>query len=272
MFGLIKRIGMAAAGGAAIPGGLSGSYDLRGSTLFGYVRALPFVTNAGVIVEVMRHGKVIAQCTTGPDPGNARLPFELDIAGRFTREEIAHDSITVSVRSRRGDTGTLTLAGATQLELVRTYLGVPVETMLDLDFSRHGNARPHLGEGWSGAEDSFTWTLGLDSFVHFRSPAAPGTYLLRLTCGAFITPMRPTQKMDILINHAEVAAFAAISSAASFYEFRIRADNFVPETETVLRLHHPYAGTPAEHFNSTDNRQVAFSMRRLTLARLIAAD
>lgn len=252
-----------------IPGGLTGMYDVHGDTIFGWVDKIPYATSQGVDVEVLRRGTVVAACRAGRETDEGRLPFTLAMDGRFTESELAHETVTVTARSARGDTGTLKLDGITQLLLVRAYLGVPVEKILDLDFSSQGNAEPCLGRGWSGSEDRFTWTLDDDSFVHFLSPAGPGPFLLRLVFGACVLPMAPIQKLDIFLNEVLVAAMIINEEGEAFHELAVDAGLFAQAARSTLRLHHPYAARPSEHFESDDDRRLAFNFRALSLVRVL---
>jgi hypothetical protein len=255
-----------------IPGGLTGTYDLHGETIFGWVDKIPYATSQGVDVEVVRRGSVVAACRTGRETDGGRLPFTLAMDGRFTESELAHETVVVTARSGRGDTGTLKLDGTTQLLLVRAYLGVPVEKILDLDFSSRGNAQPYLGQGWSGSEARFTWTLDDDSFVHFASPAGPGPYLLRLAFGACVMPLVPVQKLDIFLNDVLVAAMIVNEENEGFHELPVDAALFARAAQSTLRLHHPYAARPSEHFDSGDNRRLALNFRALSLVRILPSE
>jgi hypothetical protein len=269
VFGVFRRLVKMLSTEDGIPGGLTGVYDLHDDKIFGWVDKIPYATSGGVDVEVSRRGSVVAASRTERETDGGRLPFTLALDGRFTESELAHETVIVTARSGRGDTGTLKLEGTTQLMLVRAHLGVPVEKILDLDFSSHGNARRWLGQGWSGSEARFTWTLDDDSFVHFVSPASTGPYLLRLVFGACVMPLVPVQKLDIFLNDVLVAALIVNEDKEGFHEIPVDAGLFARSAASTLRLHHPHAARPSDHFDTGDNRRLAFNFRALSLVRVL---
>ncbi len=271
MLGSLKRLlGWTWGDDAGFAGALTGTYDLYGDTIRGVVEFELPDSRRGLEVQALRYGNPIAACPVEPGGGGSKLRFELPMLGRFTAADLAHETVIIAARNPRGDSGTLGLEGSTRLELIRTYLGVPAETIIDLDFTRHGNARPFLGKGWSNAEDTFTWTEDDDSFIHFRTPAAPGPFLLRMRLVASIAAFVPIQLMQIHLNEAVVATFTESDPAEQFREFRLTGESFAGTTESHLRLHHPYAVRPRDHHaSSTDGRRLAFRVKRLSLVRVL---
>jgi len=267
MFGLLKRLRSASASTDGVPGRLSGIFDIRDGMLVGYVEKIHGMSHTGTTIEVWRQHVRIASVPVSADTGHGKMPFKLAIEGRFTVAELVVETVRLNARNARGDTGPITLDGATQLELIRDHLGIPVEPIIDLDFTRDGNARPYLGAGWSGAENNFTWTEGDDSLVHFPTPRTAGPYLLRLRTAAFLSVMITAQKLDIYVNEELIAATMIDGQLAEFREFRFDGSLFGTEATTTLRLHHPFAGRPSEHHGTGDARRLAFSFRRLSIVR-----
>jgi hypothetical protein len=258
-----------------VEGALTGDYDVRGDRIAGWAEDAGFFdAKANLDILVRRRGSLIATGTATPAPGGGRFTFALPIAGRFAPGELVDESVTVTARNQRGDTGTLLLDGATQLELIRAHLGVPCAPVLDLDFTHGGNAAPYLGAGWSGAERDFTWTEGDESVVSFDAPSEPGTYALRITAGAFIgRPGVPRQDMQVLVNDAPVASISLNEPHMQFTETRLDGALFRAAPRTTLRLLHPDAARPCDHIpQSKDARRLAFHFKRLSLVRLLGAD
>jgi hypothetical protein len=269
---LARLAGLVVPAGAAIPGGLKGSYDIQGDIITGAVVGIPFTSPAGMRVEAVRNGSVIASCGTGTPGRDGLLPFNMPMAGRFTAREIVCDAVTLTARSARGDTGLLKLNGATQLGLIREHLGASVEILFDLDFSRDGNASGFLGRGWSSPQARATWMIDDESEIRFDSPAAAGSYALRMKFEAFVTPLVPIQLLDIYANGALVAALTTNDGRTCFRELPLDAPPFAAAAATTLRLYHPYAARPSDFSLTADTRRLSFGVHRLTLVRLLEGE
>ena len=269
VFGLFKRRGaMYRSDGLGVPGRLTGTFDIREQALIGHVDVIPEASSAGTRIEVWRENVVVATVETEPPNAHDRMLFRLPFEGRFAVSDLIRESVHLVARNARGDTGNIGLNGATQLELIRDYMGLPVEKVIDLHFTHGGNARPHLGTGWSGPEAEFTWTLDNDSLIHFPSPKPDGAYFLRLRARAFITNLVAMQKLDVFVNDELIANLVADTAEMEFNEFRFPGNVFTKKQATV-RLHHPYAGRPSEHLGTGDDRRLAFAVRRISVVRML---
>jgi hypothetical protein len=164
----------------AMPNAFFGEFEFRVNRLVGWVKDKYDSDIDDLQIEVLRHGVVIAACSSAPQSGQRHVQFSLPVEGLFTGAELVKEEVVLIAHDREGNRGQLRLDGAAQIELIRDNLGAPSVGVFDLDFSRDGNARPYLGGGWSGAESSFTWTENDDSFISFGTPAEPGTYALRM--------------------------------------------------------------------------------------------
>jgi hypothetical protein len=270
MKGLIKRfIEFLAPDDGGFPGALSGSYDIRGDRLVGQVIAELPASRKAIEVQVLRQGKLVASYRTVPVGDGRAQNFELPMEGLLTGADLVRETFDLKAANTRGDSGPLLLEGSTRLELIREHLGIPVENVFDLDMTRGGNAAGFLGKGWSGTENTFTWTENDDSYVTFPTPAVRGLHLLRMRAGAFINDMSRRQLLELSINGEEFAAFIQDDAAVEYREFKLDGALFGSQPNCMLRLHHPYAGKPSDHSKSGDARRLAFSFRRLTLARVL---
>jgi hypothetical protein len=222
-------------------------------------------------ILVRRDTVVIASCRATPEPGDGGFRFMMPIEERFKAVELLAESVTVAVRNKRGEAGTMRLDGAAQLELIREHLGAPCEPVIDLDFAQGGNAPRYLGVGWSSAERDFTWTEDDESVLSFDAPSEPGTYAVRLTSGAFLPkPKLERQDMQILVNDELVGAVAMTEAHMQYDEVRFSGDLLRAGPRTTLRLLHPSAGRPSDFYAaSKDLRRLAFCVRRLSIVRLL---
>lgn len=258
---------------AGVEGSLSGYFDVRGDRIAGSVDAGMFDMKLGLEIEVRRRGQLIAACAATPSPHGHSFVFSLPMEDRFTTGELIDETVEVHARNGRGDAGVLKLDGATQLELVRAHLGVPSVMVIDLDLTQGGNAKPYLGGGWSGAERDFTWTDGRESVVSFDAPAEPGKYALRITAGPFLHPPEVTrQDMQVTINGAWVGRVTLTDSFVQFSELKMDAAVLQTAPRVTLRLQHEDATRPSDVSSSKDSRLLAFSVKRISLVRLIGPD
>jgi hypothetical protein len=269
LFGLLKRRRPQ----AVVEGALSGYFELRPGRIVGWATDGFGSAAAGMRIEVLRHGRVLAGCDAVRQPELKRFAFSLPVAGLFTGAELVTEDVTVVARDSRGASGRVLLDGAAQLELIRDHLGAPAVTVLDLDFSGDGNAKPYLGAGWYGAERDFTWTADVDSFVSFDTPREPGTYALRLTAGTLIQrPELTRQNLGIFLNETQIARFVYTDWQVQFQESKFDHAAFGAAPRATLRLHHPEAVRPSELLGQPDPRRLAFKCKRLSIARLLGDD
>jgi hypothetical protein len=253
-----------------MPNALSGYFELRVDRIVGWVQDAYGSDVTHMQIEVLRGGRLIASVAATAQPEQRRFVFSLPVEGRFNGVELVREEVTVVARDCDGNGGHVLLDGATQLELLREHLGVPAVVVFDLDFSYGGNAKPYLGDGWSGTEVDITWTEGDDSFISFDTPVEPGTYALRMTAGSLIyKPDLPARKLLMFINATQVACFVSTESHAQFHECKFPHEAFTCAPRTTLRLHHPDAVRPSDLGESADNRLLAFCFKRLTLVRLV---
>jgi len=252
-------------------GDMVGRYDIVGDFIVGVVGKIQGVKNGSIWIQARRRGKVVAEYLV-PDSKDGWLHFKMPIEDRFTVEEVARDAVAINCVNSRGDAGLLTLDGSTRLQLIRQYMGVPVEPVLDLDFRRSGNAKAYLGRGWSVAEPDYTWTVGEESIIRFKSPAPPGPFLLRMTYSSFISEFVPLQPLDCYINDHMIASFTEDSRKPTFREFRFNKSVFHGVEESVIRLEHPFAAAPNKFAKVNDDRSLAFCFRTISILRVLSPD
>ena len=274
MFGLVNRLlrGTVSRRHIGVPGTLSGRCKLTGNLISGWIDNSPIIAELNTQVQAVRSGAIISVCDVGSDDGSQRLPFALPMEGCFSISEVALGLVTLIARNEYGDTGTLHLDGAMQLEAIREHFGLPVATVLDLDFSQTGNARAYLRGGWYEAESERTWTSGKDSIVQFDRPSEPGEYLLRMRTDAFIAPLVPVQPMDISVGDQLIGAFQQDISTMQFRELRLPASLVIGEGICQIKLHHPWAACPNDHLGNSDLRHIAFGFRRMSVVRLLESE
>ncbi len=137
--------------------------------------------------------------------------------------------------------------------------------ILELSFASTGNVEPYLGDGWSDAEDELTWTEDDDSVVYVPRPTGAGPFLLRLSFGACTAPKIPRQRLEVYLNDSRIGALDVDEDGPEECEFVLEASAFGGLSIATLRLHHPDALRPSDHFDSDDTRRLAFAFRSIAL-------
>lgn len=269
MFDVLKRLG-ARHPLNGMTGRLSGYYDLRGGRIVGSVIPELGATIKGAMeVVVTRRGKTIATFDADLEPAAGRFHFEFATDGLLTGDDLVHERVKLKARNFRGDACELKLDGATQLELIRDHLGVPADTVVDIDFTRGGNAEPYLGKGWSGPGIFERWTVDDDSWLSFDTPVPAGEYRLRLTMSPYLrAPEIDRQNMRVFVNDALLETLMLVSPGMQFNEFKLASEVLQRSPVTRLWFHHPGAVRPSDFEGTTDRRRLAFAFKRLWLVRL----
>jgi len=252
---------------------LTGSFELRVDRIVGWATDNQGSRADSMRIEVTRGESVIATCQATPRRERERFDFTFDIEDRFTSKELVLETVKVIALDSSGNRGVVRLDGATQLELIRDHLGVPVDVVLDLEFGTTGNAGPHLGAGWSTPEPNARWTENDDSFISLDTPAEPGTYALRFTATPLLRePDLRLQPLVVFVNDWQVANIAYVLAHAQFQECRFPHEAFGAAPRATLRFHHPGAVRIADLIGNQDQRRLAFSFKRMTVVRLLQPD
>lgn len=257
-----------------ITGRLRGTFYLRSGQITGWIDGDTIAPGIEVEVFVQRGGNILAAAPTVRQGDPPRYRFKLAAPAGFDPPELLDNIVTIGGRTAQGDTGTLVLDGAAQLELIRRYLGPAADFVLDLDFTAGGNARASMGEGWSAGEPDFTWTDGGQSVLRFPTPAASGQYSLRVTAGAHLHPPELTsQYTEVLAGGTFAGSIAIGQPGLQFNEILFSGAVFAAQPGTAeLRFRHLHATKPSSLSANKDTRTLALCFRRLTLARLRAAE
>lgn len=256
--------------GVGSPTALFGYFEFRAGRISGWVRDTYNSEVSKLWVEVLYDGNVIASVTATVQADEGRFAFSVPVEGRFSGADLVKERVIVLARDSDGNSGRILLDGAGQLELVREYFGAPAAVIFDLDFGPGGNARPFLGRGWSGPDVDFTFTEDSESFISFDRPVEPGSYALRITTGALVRkPEIPEQELVIFVDDTQIGHISLTEPHVQFRECLFSHEAFGSAASTTLRLYHPDAKRPCDFGWNSDVRRLAFSFKRLSLARLI---
>lgn len=145
-----------------------------------------------------------------------------------------------------------------------------------LNFTRDGDARPYLRQGWAGPETRHTWTLGDSSRIVLQLPDAQvirqSRLRLKFEAQPLIVPGRlSSQSLVIRINGHEV--HNACHQGDVVIDVPIPPEALTDEPLLTIDLLHPDARRPAEVIEgSRDQKLLSFAVRSLAVQAVEAAD
>ena len=111
------------------------------------------------------------------------------------------EHFTVVAVSNTGARFELRPEGGMQLNYIRNARAPDSEIELTIEFTKGGNARTYLRDGWYSSEAKHTWTKGVESFMEIPVKRPRTRYRLELNLRPLIVPARlPEQRLDIYLN------------------------------------------------------------------------
>jgi hypothetical protein len=138
---------------------------------------------------------------------------------------------------------------------------------VDLSFGLEGNARPHLGVGWSGPEAGYQWAIGERSVVTLPGLGPADEFWVEMDVLPYLLPpLLPRQRLDISVNGRFVRSFDPLprgAIACAIPGTLINGDDPIEVT-----LDHPFAASPILVAGGGDDRRLAISFTRLSLVAL----
>lgn len=136
------------------------------------------------------------------------------------------------------------------------------QPLVQLDFSRGGNAETALREGWSFAEPAFRWTDGARARIHVPYPDVMDWLTLELRLRPVMHPPQvPGQRLRVKVN--DLLAGEAFVSSPLALAFPIPRGAFAPGLDITLEL--PDAIAPAAFGISSDTRQLGVAVEQMLL-------
>jgi len=135
-----------------------------------------------------------------------------------------------------------------------------------LDFGRAGNAKNYMTEGWSNPEVNYTWTNGSRARLQIKGFRAVDNFTLKFTAAPFAPPVRPYQRITILVNDIELGKVAieeSVEIALTIPPGSIPA----PVDPLILTFELPDAARPVDFDSSnSDSRLLGLAFRRLSFS------
>jgi hypothetical protein len=134
----------------------------------------------------------------------------------------------------------------------------------DIVFGRDGNAAGCLGDGWSGAESGYTWSIDDSSVLIIASPGRAESYCLEMEVVPYVAaPAVSAQTMDVLVNGQLIQSYGELprGQVRCAVPGRLLQENGPVE----IVLHHPAAISPRNAAGENDDRRLAVAFYRLSL-------
>jgi hypothetical protein len=140
------------------------------------------------------------------------------------------------------------------------------ELVLSVRFGRDSGDANYLGPGWSAGEDGYRWMIGERSELWLECPGA-GNYLLELELTPFVhPPALPVQRLAVSVRGTVIGR--SVLRGLSTVGYRIPADLLAGKGPVRIGFEHPDAARPVDLTDHPDDRQLALSVRRLSLSRV----
>jgi len=136
------------------------------------------------------------------------------------------------------------------------------EPGLEIDFSKTGNGRKYLVNGWSSAESWGTWSNGEEARLAFRLTSIPHDPLrLELNLRGFVTKARPRQRVVVEVNGVAVDTWE-MEHPGGTEKRNIRIPKLPKDENQMIeiRFQLPDAVSPAELKISPDPRELAIGV------------
>jgi hypothetical protein len=134
----------------------------------------------------------------------------------------------------------------------------------ELVFGLEGDATPHLGQGWSGPEAGYQWSIGQRSLLSIDVPGVADQYWLEMDVKPFIRPpLLPRQRLDVIIGGTLVYSFDPVP--ADSIGCLVPGPLVGRQSRIEIVFEHPHAASPMLVAGERDDRRLGVAFSRLTL-------
>jgi len=129
-------------------------------------------------------------------------------------------------------------------------------------FGSDGNAAAYMGEGWSGQENGYCWSIDDRSILRIPALAAADSYRLEMDVNPFVAPPALLhQRLRVLVNGDMVQSLDLLSRGKATFAFA--GAPLLGADEIELLFEHPDAASPQQITGRPDGRRLAVAFRRL---------
>jgi hypothetical protein len=242
-----------------------GTYEPQNNAIVGSVaRANNRYPPARVIL--VKEGAIIAS-TEQFDTYHNSWRFALDAAIVLSGDDILKDRISVFALDRRGARSQLKIDGAAQLGYIRDKFS-PTQTELEIDFSKDGNSKQYLREGWSGQEPEHIWTEGKRSSIAIAFAAPGKAYSIELLAWPFTVPNQ-IRSQDLVVSLLDIVLGRfTLGPRQHLVECGVPSDLTVHGVQT-LWFDLPNAARPCDVGVNRETRMLGLACKRLKIRRVL---
>ena len=144
---------------------------------------------------------------------------------------------------------------------------VDVETILAVDTRADAGAEDYLRDGWSPAEDGFTWTSAVRCGIRLPPMWGGGTFLLRLVVSPFVAEGQlPFQPVELMLGGVSLGSCKVRDK--SVIEAALPSELLMEGMPVDIVLHVPGAARPNDFFETDDQRLIALAVYQIVVLRL----
>jgi hypothetical protein len=239
---------------------------MKGSRISGIVGHNHYLSKKPpTAVVVLRDGKEIALTDDFGIEGT-RWRFVIDVGFELTPDDVLKDRIGVFALDWRGNRSALAIEGAVQLGYIKEAIGEPSKVELLIDFSRDGNSKLYVRDGWYAPEREHTWTRGTSSTLELPLIEPGARYALEMLMWPFVVPDKiPDQFLAILVND-NIIAKTVVKPGFNLIECNVPPD-CATQSRVTLRFDHPDAAKPCDQPGFKDDRVLALAFKTLKVRR-----
>ena len=143
-----------------------------------------------------------------------------------------------------------------------------LERILHLTFGKGGNELNHLGNGWSGDEPDSRWMVGQGSEVWLEHPGRDHDLILQLDTGVMLgNDGAIAQRLVVGVRNKAVAQINMAQGGT--VGFHVPSGLIAEPGPVRVLFVHPDFRRPIDLDRGTDERQLSFSARSLSLYRVL---
>ncbi|HVY17301.1 MAG TPA: hypothetical protein VHB27_18910 [Rhodopila sp.] len=141
----------------------------------------------------------------------------------------------------------------------------PAPDRIEVAFGVDGNAAAYLGEGWSGQEKGYCWSVNDRSALRLPVPRPADRYRVDMHVVPFTAPPAlPGQRLGVVVNGSMVHSFNPLPRGDVAFTFP--GDILRNRDQIELVFEHPDAASPLQMTGGKDDRRLAAAFRTLSVA------
>ena len=249
---------------------LEGGFDIIGSRCVGRVRDLDRSRETFNIVVEARGAYILKEIRTLQTQRESYAGFAFLLDDSITAKMLLLQEARIFAENSSHVRYQLKLNGATELALIREFIGTPREKIFDIDFTKDGNADSYLNEGWSYGERDFRWTDGPKAILTVEcSISSIHRYEAILKCQPFVAPPHVNSQYVGISLNGYYQTINVEHGTLGFFSILFNKEKLKDSDCALFEFSLPDAGVPADLGRGGDRRNIALAVRELSFSRLL---